>query len=73
MKTKDKNSENMPCLEITEIILIYCDIVNNDSKQNSRVLYTSVPHKSFGQLLEVLPTNFMFLKIFDSEFPCIEV
>ena len=48
--TKDKNGEIMPRLEITEIILVCCNIVNNDYQQGSRVLFTFVPNKSFGQL-----------------------
>ena len=50
---KDKNGENVPHLEITEVVLIHCNIVNNDYQQNSRILYTFVPHKSFGQLLDI--------------------
>ena len=71
--TKDKNIENVPHLEITEVVLIHCNIVNNDYQQDSRVLYTFVPNKSFGQLLDISPKNFIFLKIFDSEFSYIEV
>ena len=41
--TKDENGENVPHLEITEIVLIYCNIANNDYQQDSRVLYTVVP------------------------------
>ena len=63
----------MPNLEITEVVLIYCNIVNNDYQQDSRVLYTFVPNKSFGQLLDISPKNFIFLKTFDSEFSNIEV
>ena len=63
--TKDKNGENAPHLEITEVILVQCNIVNNDYQQDSRVLYTFVPNKPFGQLLEIAPTNFIFLKIFN--------
>ena len=70
---KDGNSENMPHLEITEVVLIHCNIVNNDYQQDSRVLYTFVPNKSFGQLLDISPKNFIFLKTFDSEFSYIEV
>ena len=51
--TKDKNGENVPHLEITEVVLIHCNIVNNDYQQDSRVLYTFVPNKSFGQLLDI--------------------
>ena len=63
--TKDKNGENAPHLEITEVILVQCNIVNNDYQQDLRVLYTFVPNKPFGQLLEIAPTNFIFLKIFN--------
>ena len=48
--TKDKNSEHVPHLEITEVILVHCDIVNNDYQQHSRVLYTFFPSKPFGSL-----------------------
>ena len=65
--TKDKNSENVPHLEINEVVLIHCNIVNNDYQQDSRALYTFVPNKSFVQLLEISP------KTFNSEFSCIEV
>ena len=53
-KTKDKNGENVPHLEITEVGLVHCNIVNNDYQQDSRVLYTSVENKPFGSLLEFL-------------------
>ena len=71
--TKDKNSENVPHLEITEVVLVHCNIVNNDYQQDSRVLYTIVSDKPFGSLLEISPTNHIFLKTFNSEFQTIEV
>ena len=52
---------------------MHCNAVNNSYKQNSRVLYTFVPNKSFGQLLDISPQNFVFLETFDSEFLYIEV
>ena len=55
--TKDKNSENVPHLEIVELVLVHCNLVNNDHQQDSRVLYTFVPNKTFGSLLEISPTN----------------
>ena len=71
--TKDRNDENVPYLEIAEVVLVYCNIVNNDYHQDSRVLYTFVPNKPFVSLLEFWPTNFMFLKIFKSEFQEVDV
>ena len=47
---------------------MHCNIVNNDYQQDSRVLYTFVPNKSFDQLLDISPKKFLFLKKFDSEF-----
>ena len=70
--TKDKNGENVPHLEITELVLVHCNIVNNDYQQGSRVLYTFVPNKPFGNLLEIAPTNFIPLITFNSEFQTIE-
>ena len=52
---------------------MHCDIVNNDYKQDSRVLYTFVPNKSFSQLLDISPGNFIFLKTFNTEFSYIKV
>ena len=69
---KDENGENVPHLEITEVVLIHCNIVNTDYQQDSRVLYTFVTNKSFGQLLDISPKNFIFLKTFNSKFSYIE-
>ena len=63
--TKDKNDENVLHLEITEVVLVHCNIVNNYYQQDSRVLYTFVPNKPFGSLLEISPPNHIFLKTFD--------
>ena len=62
----------MPCLETTEVILIHWNVVNNAYQQNPRVLYTFVSNKLFGQLLDILPENFVFLETFDSQFLYIE-
>ena len=66
--TKDKNGENVPHLEITEVVLVHCNMVNNDYQHDSRVLYTFVPNKSLGSLLDISPSNHMFLKTFNSEY-----
>ena len=58
--TKDKDGENVPHLEITEVILVQCNIVNNDYQQDPGALYTFVPNEPSGQLLEVSPTNLIF-------------
>ena len=66
--TKDENGKNVLRLEITEVVLIHRNIVNNDYQQDSRILYTFVPNKSFGQLLDISPKKFIFLKTINAEF-----
>ena len=66
--TKDRNGKNVPCLEITEVLLVYSNTANNDCSQDSRILYIFVSNKLFGQLLDTSFENFIFLKIFNSEF-----
>ena len=51
--TEDKNGKNLPHLEITEVVLVYCNTANNNHQQDSRVLHEFVPNKSFGQLLDI--------------------
>ena len=64
---KDKNCENVPNLEITEVLLVQCNIFNNYYQQDSRVLYTFIRNNLFGQL-NISPKNFTFLKKSNSEF-----
>ena len=71
--TKDKNGEKVHHLEITEVVLVHCDIVHNDYQRYSRVLYMFVPNKLFGSLLEISPTNHVLLKTFNSEYDEIKV
>ena len=71
--TGEKNGENVPHLEVVELVLIHCNIVDNSFQQNSRILYTFVPNKPFGSLLEISPPNHIFLKTFNSEFQEIKV
>ena len=66
--TIDKNGQNLPYLEITEVVFVNCNIVNNDYQQDSRVLDTFVSNKPFGSLQEISPANHIFLKTFNSEF-----
>ena len=55
--TEDKNGENVPHLQVVELALVHCNFVNNDYQQDSRILYTFVPNKPFGSLLEISPTS----------------
>ena len=71
--TKDKNGENVPHLEVVELVLIHCNLGNNDYQQFSRMLFTFVSNKTFGSLLEISPANHVFLKTFNSEFQEIKI
>ena len=66
--TNDKNGKNVPHLEITEVVLVHCNILNNDQQHDLRVLYTFVSNKSFGSLLDISSSNDIFLKTFNSEY-----
>ena len=66
--TKDKNGKSVLHLEITELVLVHCNIVNNTYQQDSRMLYIFVPNKPFSSLLEISPRNHIVLKTFSSDF-----
>ena len=70
---KDKNGEDVLHLEIVEVVLVHCNLVNNDYQQNSRILYTFVPNRTFDSLLEISPPDHVFLKTFNSEFQEIKI
>ena len=74
-RTESKIAKNkkVPHLEVVELVLVHCNLVNNDYQQDSRILFTFVPNKSFGSLLEISPTNHVFLKTFNSEFQEVKI
>ena len=65
--------KKVPHLEIAEVVLVHCNIVNNDYGEDSQVLYTFRLDKSFGQLLDISPKSFIFIKTLGSESSCIDV
>ena len=69
----DKNSENVPRLEKVEVVLVHCNLVNNSYQQHSRVLFTFVPTKQYGQLISISPYSLFFLKTMNTEFSEIDV
>ena len=69
----DKNSENVPKLENVEVVLVQCNLVNNAYQQHSRVLFTFVPTKQYGQLISISPHSLVFLKTMNTDFSEIEV
>ena len=69
----DKDSENVPRLENVEVVLVHCNLVNNSYKQASRVLFTFVPNKQYGQLICISPRALIFLKTMNTKFSEIEL
>ena len=65
---KTKYGENLPCLEVVEVVLVQCNLVNNQYQQKSEVLYTFTPNKSCTYLLHVEPNKLVFLKTYNTEF-----
>ena len=61
--SKDENCENMTHLQITEVVLVHCNIVNNDYQHDSKVLFIFFTIKLFGQLLDILPKVYVFKKL----------
>ena len=70
---KDKNAEDALKLESVEVVLVHCNLVNNSYQQASKVLFTFVPNKQFGQLITISPHSLTMLKTTNSEFPFIQV
>ena len=58
----------MPNLESAEVVLVHCNLVNNDYQQASKVLFTFVPNKQFGQLINISPHSLTMLKTANTEF-----
>ena len=69
----DKNSEHLPRLESVDLVLMHCNLVNNDYQKASRVLFTFVPNKDYGQLITTVPHPLIMLKTVSTEFSFVEV
>ena len=70
---QDKDGEDMPKLESAEVVLVHCNLVNNNYQQTSKVLFTFVPNKQFGQLINISPYSLTMLSTTNTEFLFIEV
>ena len=69
----DKNSELVPKLESVDLVLVHCNVVNNNYQQASNVLFTFVPNKKYGQLITVSSEMLIMLKTVNTEFSFIEI
>ena len=70
---KDKDGENVPKLESAEVVLIHCNLVKNDYQHTSKVLFTFVPDKKFGKLINISPHAFTMMNTVNTEFSSFEV
>ena len=70
---KDKDDENVPKLESVEVVLIHCNLVKNDYQYTSKVLFTFVPNKQFGQLINISPHSLTMMNTVNTEFSSVEV
>ena len=69
----DKNSENVPKLESVEVVLVHCNLVKNDYQHTSKVLFSFVPNKQFGQLINISPHSLTMMNTVNTEFSFAEV
>ena len=69
----DKNSENVPKLESVEAVLVHCNLLKNDYKHTSKNLFSFVPNKQFGQLINISPHSLMMMNTINTEFSFVEV
>ena len=70
---KDKDGEDVPKLESVEVVLVHCNLVNNNYQQASKVFFAFVPNKQFGQLINIAPHSLIMLNTTRTEFSSIEV
>ena len=69
----DKNSENVPKLESVEVALVHCNLVKNDYQHTSKVLFSFVLNKQFGQLINISPHRLTMMNTINTEFSFVEV
>ena len=70
---QDKDREDVPKLESVEVVLVHCNLVNNNYQQASKVLFTLVPNKQFGELINIAPHSLIMLSTTNTKFSSIEV
>ena len=70
---KDKNGENVPKLKSVEVILVHCNLVKNDYQHTLKILFTFVPKKKFGQLINISPHSLTMTNTVNTEFSSVEV
>ena len=69
----DKNSENVAKLESVEVVLVHCNLVKNDYQHTSKILFSFVPNKQFGQLINISPHSLTMMNTVNTEFSFVEI
>ena len=64
----DENGENIPKLESAVVVLVHCNLVKNDHQCSSKVFFSFVPNKQFGQLINITPNTLMMMNTVSTEF-----
>ena len=70
---KDKDGENVPKVEFFKVVLVNCNLVKNDHQHTSKVLFTFVPNKEFGQFINISPHSLTMMNMVNTEFSSVEV
>ena len=70
---KDKDGENVPKLKSVAVVLVHCNLVKNDYQHTSKVLFSFVPNKQFGQLINISPHSLMMMNTVNTEYSFVEV
>ena len=70
---KYKDGEIVPKLESVEVVLVHCNLVKNDYQHTSKISFTFVPNKQFGQLINILPHSLTMMNTVNTKFSFVEV
>ena len=70
---KDKGAEKVPNFNLVEVVLVYCNLVENDYQHTSKVLFTFLRNKQFGQLINISPHSLTMMNTVNTEFSSVEL
>ena len=70
---QDKDGKDLTKLESVEVVLVHCNLVKNDFQHTSKVLFTFVPHKPFGQLTKISPYSLVMMNTVNTKFSSVEI
>ena len=70
---QDKDGKDLTKLESVEVVLVHCNLVKNDFQHTSKVLFTFVPNKPFGQLTKISPYSLVMMNTVNTKFSSVEI